>query len=95
MQSLNVQSLVEAVVAVPDLSERVAALERKLARLESPKGQTWLTLKETAKVLRCSEKKVSQLISAGKLRRNVHHWRVLIPAEDVESFTGKVTLPLR
>ncbi len=91
----SLQLLIDAVVAVPLLTERIASLERKVAHLLPQKTQTWLTLKETAEKLRCSEKTVSRLLKAGKLRRNLDNWRVRILAEDVDAYVGRVTLPLR
>ena len=79
-KDITLQSLADAAALVPALMSRLEALERKVARLEAPKGQTWLTLAETANELRLSERSVSRLIKAGKLRRNLESYRVRILA---------------
>ncbi len=37
---------------------------------------------------------VCRMIGAGKLRRDLESWRVKILAEDVEGYSGRVTVPL-
>ncbi len=84
---------------VPALEARIVGLEAEATalRAELRKAKTrakWLTLAEAAEELRCSEKTVTRMLKAGKLRRNLDYYRVLIPAEDVDRYTGRVTVPL-
>jgi len=93
----TLKTLLQGLAAVPRLEAKVAALEAELValRIERQRArvrQKWLTLEETSKVLRYSEKTVMRRVNAGRLRRNLESWRVLILAEDVESYSAQVTV---
>ena len=94
----TIEALLEALSVVPALRSEVAELRAEVAamraeRLRARERSKWLTLAETAQVLRCSQKSVSRMIAAGKLRRNVESFRVRIRADDVEGYAARVTLP--
>lgn len=92
-----VGSLLRAVEAVPVLVEKVRTMEARIAALEAEGTQEprkdWLTLEEAAQALNCSPRKVRYLIDEGKIKKNLHSRRILIPASELEAFEGRATLP--
>lgn len=81
---------------------RIAALERELAALRAERGQgrgvaakQWYNLKEAAALLNCKPRKVRSYVKEGKLNRNIESRHILIPAKEIESFAGRVTLARR
>jgi hypothetical protein len=67
------ETLLSGLAAIPRLEERISALEEQVATLKqrARSRPKWLTLAETAQVLRCSQKSVTRMIAAGKLRKDL------------------------
>lgn len=94
----TIEALLAGLSAVPALRAEVAELRAEVAALKAERQRArarsrWLTKAETAEVLRCSEKTITRMIAAGKLRRDLESFKVRIRADDVEAYAGRVTLP--
>lgn len=97
-EAQTIEALLAGLSAVPVLQEEVKALRAEVAALRAERARDrsrsrWLTLAETAQLLRCSQKSVTRMIAAGKLRKDLESYRIRIRADDVESHAGRVTLP--
>lgn len=98
---LPLRELFTRIAAFPTLQTKVAELEAEVKAMKTRPEmggeghKKWFKLSEAAERLRCSPKTITRLIKAGRLRRNLEHRRVLIPSEDIEGFSGRVTVPLR
>lgn len=97
--SLSLHELITGLAVLPTLRTKVAELEAEMRAMRVTNGQggdgrkKWLNLSESAERLGCSQKTITRWIKAGALRRNNRHRRVLIPIEDIENFSGRVTFP--
>ena len=98
---LPLRELLMGIAAFSTMQAKVAELEANVKAMKTRAGQggeghkKWFNLSEAAERLRCSPKTITRWIKAGRLRRNMGHRRVLIPIEDIEGFSERVTVPLR
>ena len=98
---LPLRELFMRISTLSTMQAKIDELEADVKAMKTRAGQggeghkKWFKLSEAAERLRCSQKTITRWIKAGRLRRNMEHRRVLIPIEDIEGFSGRVTVPLR
>jgi hypothetical protein len=86
-----------ALVALPTLIERIETLETRVNVLEGrqkapERPKQWYTLREAADALGTSPKSITRYIERGLLKKSLASRRILIPAEEIANFGGRVTL---
>lgn len=72
-------------------AEEFEALERRVSELEmrlasgAPAASPYMTIPETAELLRCSRQRIDDLLSQGRLNRYKDGARTLVSRADVEA----------